>query len=172
MAVKKVLWRLSISRRGLFRSDSETTRGNDGALVRPRPEDLNNYQMWTPSMELEKHHKELYDQTHAAKQFSTRRRRRPLSKQLEKGYEKQRKRKGCRICSIGIFGLVSGGNKNEHVPSSQPQAETERAKKMEIHWVRTMDMACGIRNMSNTYFLAYGELGSLAGLVLDRSLDE
>ena len=58
------------------------------------------------------------------------------------------------------FALLSGGKKVKRVASTNLEAERDRTKKMKKDWDKIKGMAAGIRQMSETYTLTYGELAA------------
>lgn len=69
------------------------------------------------------------------------------------------------------FGLLSGGKRVKRVASTKLEAERERTKKMKRDWDKIKGMAAGIRKMSETYILTYGELAAPPEVVLDPSME-
>ena len=128
--------------------------------------------MWEPSEELKRYHKELQgpnprNEAEIQKEMSD-----DINKDMRKRRREAEKEKELLDALQGDFGLDMGGGKTKRVASSQLQAETARAKKMRKDWAKIENMVHGIRNMSNTYFLIYGELGAPAEVVADPSLDD
>lgn len=69
-------------------------------------------------------------------------------------------------------GLLSGEKKIKRVASSQLEVERERAKRMKGEWSKIINLAQGVRKMSDTYFQNYGGLAASPEIVYDPSLDE
>ena len=134
------------------------------------PEDFDNVQMWTPSAELKKFHRELKGSRSEGElnkkmsnaiMTSFRRRLRESEQEMEM------------VSTIkNEFGLVNAGKKTKRVASTELKVETDRNKKMKRDWDKIMNMVHGTRRMSDRYLEAYGELGAPPEIVLDPSLDK
>ncbi|KAI9774730.1 MAG: hypothetical protein M1839_001650 [Geoglossum umbratile] len=136
------------------------------------PEDLNNHQMWEASEELKRHHKELQGQNPRNEADLQKEISNSINKEMRKRRREAEKEKELLDALQGDFGLNLGGKEPKRVASSQLQAENERAKKMRKDWAKIGNMVHGLRSMSDTYFLMYGELGAPAEVVSDPSLDD
>jgi hypothetical protein len=47
-----------------------------------------------------------------------------------------------------------------------------KAKKMKVEWDKIVNLSGGVKEMSDTYMLTYGELAAPPEIVHDPSLDE
>ena len=135
-------------------------------------DDPNNYQMWTPTEELKKYYKSLrgpnpQDEVSLQKAIST-----TITKGVRKRLRDAEQEKEIVGKLSEDFGLSSGQKKTKRVASSQLQAELDRAKRQKGDWTKIMNMVKGVKNISDTYFQNYGELGAPPEIVVDPSLDD
>lgn len=68
------------------------------------------------------------------------------------------------------FALL-GQKRTKRVASSELEAELTRVKRMKREWTKIINLVCGVRNISDTYFDNYGELAAPPEIVHDPSLD-
>ncbi|KAI9776297.1 MAG: hypothetical protein M1839_000457 [Geoglossum umbratile] len=134
------------------------------------PEDLDNHQIWDASEELKRCPKELQGQNPCNEADLQKEISDSINKEMRKRLRETEKEKELLDALQGDFGLELGGKKTKCVASSQLETETERAKNMRKDWVKIKNMVHGVRSMSETYFLTYGELSAPAEVVSDPSL--
>jgi hypothetical protein len=67
---------------------------------------------------------------------------------------------------------VVGGNKAKRVASSELEVEKSKAKRMKAEWDKIVGYPAGLRKMSDSYALTYGELAAPPEVVHDPSLGE
>jgi len=73
---------------------------------------------------------------------------------------------------LGLSFGGKGGRKVKRVASLELEAEKVKAKKMKVEWDKIVNLSGGVKEMSDTYMLTYGELAAPPEIVHDPSLDE
>jgi hypothetical protein len=73
---------------------------------------------------------------------------------------------------LGLSSGGKGGRKVKRVASLELEAEKVKAKKMKVEWDKILNLSVGIKKMSDTYMVTYGELAASPEIVHGPSLDE
>jgi hypothetical protein len=135
----------------------------------PDEDDPDNIQLWTPTEELRARYKELRDKGMKGDIYKKMMQRITIT--VAKRLKDEAQEKGLVKELETNFGLTSGNPKVKRVASAQLQEERKRAKVMELDWVKLMNMADGIRKISDTYVEKYGALKRPLTVVHDPTLD-
>lgn len=132
--------------------------------------DRDNYQMWTPTQELRDRHRQLHGNP-STKSTVQKTMNAEIVKSLKKRLRVAEENDMVRELSRD-FESLSGEKNHKRVASSQLEGERERAKRMKVEWSKIVNLAQGVRKMSDTYFQDYGELAPPPEIIHDPSLDE
>jgi hypothetical protein len=133
------------------------------------PDQPNNHQMWIPSANLKKLHKDLKgpkppNEADLNKEISE-----IIVKGLKRRLRDAEKEKELVEQLNTSFGIAPGASKVKRVASSQLQAELERNKRMRIDWSKILNLVQGNKEISDVYLTKYGEFGVPADIVHDPS---
>jgi hypothetical protein len=135
----------------------------------PNKKDPDNLQLWKPTEELEARYNELQDQVSEGDIYKKMVQK--ITVDVAKRLNNEAQEKGLVEKLNENFGLASGNKKVKRVASAQLQEEVKRAKTMEQEWKKLMNMADGIRKVSDTYVEKYGALDRPPTVVHDPLLD-
>ena len=130
-----------------------------------------NMQMWSPSEELKRYHKELKGPNARGQAEINQEMSDAIVQSVRKQCRNSQKEREIISMIENNFGLATEARKTKRIASSQLAEETLRAKKRNKDWTKIMNMVHGTKKMSDTYLEDYGELGMAPQIVVDPSLD-
>lgn len=119
--------------------------------------DRDNYQMWTPTKKLKNHYKQ-HHKSPLAENAAQKTMNVEIAKRLKERLQVTRKNDMV-IKLSQDFQHLRENNKRE--VSYQLEGERELAKHLKIKWSKIVNLAQGVRRMSDTYFQNYDELAPL-----------
>lgn len=130
-----------------------------------------NMQMWSPSEELKRYHKELKGPNARAQAELNQEMSDAIVQSVRKQCRNSQKEREIISLIENNFGTATETRKTKRITSSQLAEETLRAKKRNKDWIKIMNMVHGTKKMSDTYLEDYEELGMPPQTVVDPSLD-
>lgn len=116
-----------------------------------------NMQMWIPSEELKKYHKELRGPNARGEAEINREMSDAIVQSVRKRCRGSRKEREIISMIEKNFGLARGLRKTKRIAPSQLVQETLRAQNRNKDWTKIMSMVHGTKKISDTYLEDYGE---------------
>lgn len=130
-------------------------------------DDYENYEGWSPKPNVKALRRELREGQEA---LLTKKVSGAITKEVQKRLRDAEKVKEV-LDRVDKFS-VSPGPQRKRVASSRFEEEKKEAKKMKVAWDKIVGLSAGLRSMSDTYLLEYGELAPPPELIPDPSLDD